>query len=91
MVVYSGIEHGGVGLVFRQETSRRTSYEIRLITGRPSRIDRYYRRPGQAALTGVVTRGSYFMLGDNPDDSADSRYWGVFRRWTWSGKPLWPV
>jgi signal peptidase I len=36
----------------------------------------------------VVPAGRYFMLGDNRDDSEDSRYWGFVQRAGLRGKPL---
>ncbi len=36
----------------------------------------------------VVPGGQYFMLGDNRDDSEDSRYWGFVSASSIKGKPL---
>jgi len=36
----------------------------------------------------VVPTGNYFVLGDNRNDSEDSRYWGFVPRAAMIGRPL---
>jgi signal peptidase I len=36
----------------------------------------------------IIPEGSYFVLGDNRDDSQDSRYWGFVPRENIIGRPL---
>ena len=35
----------------------------------------------------MVPPGRYFMLGDNRDNSEDSRYWGFVPRESFTGRP----
>ena len=36
----------------------------------------------------VIPPGRYFMMGDNRDESLDSRYWGLVERWRLVGRPF---
>ena len=36
----------------------------------------------------VIPEDRYFMLGDNRDQSLDSRYWGLLERWRLEGRAL---
>lgn len=55
-----------------------------LVTGRGRRMLENHVRGGEL----VVPPGNYFALGDNRDNSLDSRYWGLVPRENIKGKPL---
>ncbi|WP_067567224.1 signal peptidase I [Candidatus Hoaglandella endobia] len=76
----------GIHLVQYQESLGSMSHNILTVPGQQDQVGMYYQQPGKSLAEWVVPQGKYFMMGDNRDNSADSRYWGFVPKKNLVGK-----
>lgn len=66
----------GTPLIRYKEQLGDVTHDILINPARPDMINYYFRQPNLPVGEFVVPQGHYFMMGDNRDNSTDSRYWG---------------
>ncbi|MDP5253953.1 MULTISPECIES: signal peptidase I [unclassified Vibrio] len=70
----SPFKQAGLPLLQLEEKLGDVNHNILINPVIPNQDAHYYPRPGVSEW--VVPQGQYFAMGDNRDNSADSRYWG---------------
>ena len=64
------------------------AHKVLLNPTRSDHISYYYQQPGTYIYEWVVPKGHYFMMGDNRDNSRDSRFWGFVPEQNLVGKAV---
>lgn len=79
---------GNFPLDRRTETLGTVQHDILLNYAFPDRVGEYFEQPGTRPDEWIVPQGEYFAMGDNRDNSRDSRFWGFVPEQNLVGKAV---
>ncbi|PJC86284.1 signal peptidase I [Vibrio sp. HA2012] len=85
-VAESEFQQSGIPLMSMDEQLGDVQHQVLVNPVRRDNVAAYQPRPGINEW--VVPEGQYFMMGDNRDNSADSRYWGFVPEANLVGKAI---
>ena len=75
-------------IVLKEERINDVIHNIFLMNNAKNNANSYYKQPKSPQCTWIVHKGQYFVMGDNRDNSFDSRYWGFVSEQDLIGKAI---
>lgn len=87
-VAQGEFEMMGVPLITAKEQLGDVEHNVLINPAYPDMADRFYSQPGTRKGEWIVPEGYYFMMGDNRDNSTDSRFWGFVSEEQMVGKAV---
>lgn len=78
----------GIPLITANETLGEVEHNVLINPAYPDLADKFYSQPGKRKGEWIVPEGYYFMMGDNRDNSTDSRFWGFVSEEQMVGKAV---